>query len=175
MDPFDLTDGVVFLTRPSEVDIDRIFELCQDAEILEWTAELPSPYTRSDAEFFVHELVPRAWRENRPVWGIRDATTTTLHGMVSVDLAAGGEVGYWMGAESRNRGWTTRALRLVAKAAFQDEADQLRWRAFVGNAASRRVAIKVGFKMEGTAQRALCQRGVWRDAWVATLLPGEVR
>jgi RimJ/RimL family protein N-acetyltransferase len=175
VEQFELTDGVVLLTRPSDVDIDRIAELCQDPEIQEWTAELPSPYLRSDAEIFVHELVPRAWRENRPVWGIRDAATKTLHGVVSVDLDAGGEVGFWMGAESRNRGWTTRALRLVVKAAFQGDADHLRWRAFVGNAASRRVAIKVGFKMDGTIRRALQQRGVWRDAWVATLLPDEVR
>jgi RimJ/RimL family protein N-acetyltransferase len=95
--------------------------------------------------------------------------------MVGVDLGTDGEVGFWMGADSRNRGWTTRALRLVAESAFEHGADHLRWRAFVGNHASWKVASAVGFRMDGTVRRAILQRGVWRDAWVATLLPEEVR
>ncbi|MDQ1625080.1 MAG: hypothetical protein QOJ49_578, partial [Actinomycetota bacterium] len=52
---------------------------------------------------------------------------------------------------------------------------RVEWLAHVGNDASRRVAEKVGFVYEGM-QRAKChQRGVRYDAWVAGLLPGELR
>lgn len=94
--------------------------------------------------------------------------------MVSVEVAGDGEVGFWMGAHARNRGWTTRAVHLAATAAFEHGADHLRWRALVGNDASRRVAAKVGFRFDGTVRRFVLQRGVWRDAWVATLLPDEL-
>lgn len=174
MVPFDLTDGVVLLSAPTEADVDQITALCQDPQIQQWTAELPSPYRRRDAEAFVRELVPQAWVDDRPAWAIRDAASATLRGMVSVDLAGDGEVGFWMGADSRARGWTTRGVRLAAAAAFEHGADHVRWRALVGNDASRRVAIKVGFRLDGTVRRAVCQRGVWRDAWVATLLPDEL-
>lgn len=56
MVPFDLTDGVVVLSVPTEVDVDRVTALCQDRHIQRWTAELPSPYRRADAEAFVGEL-----------------------------------------------------------------------------------------------------------------------
>lgn len=148
--------------------------MCQDPLIQQWFSELPSPYRRADAEAFVGELVPQGWADDRPGWAIRDREFGKVCGMVTVAVAGDGEVGFWMGADWRNRGWTTRAVRLVAAAAFEHGADHLRWRALVGNDASRRVATKVGFRFDGTVRRAILQRGVWRDAWVATLLPHEL-
>ena len=174
MEPFELTDGVVLLSIPVEADVDRLTALCQDPEILRWTAALPSPYLREHAEAFVNEFVPRGWAEDRLAWAVRDPASATLHGVVSVDLADDGEVGFWMGADSRGRGWTTRAVRLVAAAAFERGADHLRWRARVGNEASRRVAVKAGFRFDGTIRRFLVQRGVRKDGWVATMLPDEL-
>lgn len=49
------------------------------------------------------------------------------------------------------------------------------WRAQVGNEASRRVAEKVGFSMEGVLRQRLVHRGCRVDAWVGSLLPGEIR
>ena len=52
---------------------------------------------------------------------------------------------------------------------------RLEWYANVGNMASRRVAEKVGFTVEGTLRRGLDQRGTRVDAWIGSLLPGELR
>ena len=41
--------------------------------------------------------------------------------------------------------------------------------------ASRRVAEKCGFVVEGVLRRWLVQRGERRDAWVAGLLPTDLR
>ena len=49
------------------------------------------------------------------------------------------------------------------------------WRAYVGNWPSRRLAWRLGFRLEGTLRRYLLQRGERRDAWVGTLLRDDPR
>jgi RimJ/RimL family protein N-acetyltransferase len=51
---------------------------------------------------------------------------------------------------------------------------RLEWYASVGDGASRRVAEKVGFTVEGTLRRGLEKRGTRVDAWIGSLLPGEL-
>jgi RimJ/RimL family protein N-acetyltransferase len=175
MTPLELTDGVVLLSRPTADDVDRITELCAEPSIAAWTT-VPEPYRRQDAEWFVDDLVTSGWAEGRTAtWGVRDPTSRMLHGMVGVDLVDDGEIGYWLGAHVRGRGWATRAGRLACQAAFDHGVDHVRWKAIVGNEASRRVALRVGFTIDGTVRRLVLQRGTWRDGWVGTLLREELR
>ena len=51
----------------------------------------------------------------------------------------------------------------------------IRWRAVVGNWASRRVAAKVGFIFDGTVRRLLVHRGELLDGWIATLTRDDPR
>ena len=69
-------------------------------------------------------------------------------------------VGFWAAPRARGRGVVTDATRLVARHAVEKMGVQrLEWYANVGNVASRRVAEKVGFTVEGTLRRGLDQRG----------------
>jgi RimJ/RimL family protein N-acetyltransferase len=53
---------------------------------------------------------------------------------------------------------------------------RIEWRAYVGNEASRRTAVKAGFTVEGLARAGCTQRGERRDAWIgARLSTDEVR
>lgn len=175
MTPFDLTDATVLLRAPTGHDIDRIATLCQHPDIARWTT-VPDPYRRADAEWFVHEMVNDGWATGKTAtWGVRDPVDETVHGMVSIDLQGHGEVGYWLGPAARGKGWMTAAVRLAVVAAFERGVDHARWKAIVGNTSSWRVAERVGFRRDGTVRREVEQRGVWRDAWVATLLPDELR
>jgi RimJ/RimL family protein N-acetyltransferase len=49
----------------------------------------------------------------------------------------------------------------------------IEWRAEIGNEASRRVAQKAGFVMEGQLRKRLVHRGERVDIWVGSLLKGE--
>lgn len=72
----------------------------------------------------------------------------------------------------------TAAGRLVTDWAFDPEGAglaRLFWQAYLGNWASRRVAWRLGFRVEGAVRGFALQRGVRRDAWVGTLLPGDPR
>jgi RimJ/RimL family protein N-acetyltransferase len=180
MEHVELTDGVVVLRPPDATDVDRIAELCQDPDVQEWTV-VPSPYTRQDAAGFVEHVVGPGWVTGAELtWGVRDAVTDRLDGVVGLTTAPGAsaEIGYWLGAHARGRGTMSRAVRLVVDHALQADGlglDRLSWSAVVGNTASRHVAERAGFRVEGTVRGLVLQRGRRRDGWVGTLLAGDPR
>jgi RimJ/RimL family protein N-acetyltransferase len=171
--PFPLSDGTVRLSVPTPADVDTIATLCRDEQVGRWTT-VPVPYRREDAVGFVGTVVQAGWAGGGELtWAVRDGSSVA--GMVSLDLDDG-EIGFWVGAPYRGRGWAARAARLVVADAFgRLHVDHVRWRAIVGNSASLAVARRLGFRLEGTVRHSILQRGVWRDGWVGTLLPGELR
>lgn len=125
MNPCELTDGGLLLSVPTEDDVDRITQVCQDVQIQRWTT-IPSPYRRCDAEEFVRGKVAGGWARGTPlVWAIRDRGDRRLHGMVGIGLAGDPEIGSWMGPEARGRGWTTPAARPAVRTAFEQGAGYL--------------------------------------------------
>lgn len=180
MRPYELRGDRVLLSTPTNGDIDRITELCQDADIQRWTT-IPSPYTRKDGYWFVHEHVRQGWDVGAELtWAVRDSVDRTVLGMIAVHLDGAGsaEIGYWLAALARGSGLMTEASRLVVDNAFSPEGlalVRLVWRARVGNWASRRVAWRVGFRFDATLRAELGQRGERHDAWIATLLADDKR
>lgn len=175
----DLSDDVVVLTPPTAGDVDAITAICQDPQIAAWTT-VPHPYRREHAEGFISGLVAPGWENGTDLtWAIRDLSG--LVGMVGLAGVADGsaEVGYWLAPAARGRGLLTRALRLVLGVAFDPGGPELvrvSWQAYVGNWPSRRVAWRVGFRVEGTVRLHTVQRdGIRRDSWVGTILAGDPR
>jgi RimJ/RimL family protein N-acetyltransferase len=187
---FPLANEHVRLTVPTVADVDRITTACQDPEVQRWTV-VPSPYSRTDAETFVKDVVPAGWESGTSfTWGLREAVSDPaapdgpLLGMIGMTAhgAAGtertGEVGFWTAPEARGRGLTTEAARLVVDWSLDPEGLGLartQWIGYVGNWPSLAVARKLGFRYEGLLRRYADQRGVRRDAWVASLLPDDPR
>ena len=201
MDSFEMTvaaDGdlpALVLSVPTGDDLDRITEICQDADIQEWTF-VPRNYQRSDAEFFVEQVVAKGWSEGRELtWAIREADAGAppdLVGMLGITLsgpenARTGEVGYWLAAAARGRGTMTRAVAALIDTAFDPSGplalSALRWRCDihetshgpVPNWASWKVAWSLGFQREGRVRRFLPNDGRLHDGWIATLLPDDPR
>ena len=183
------------LSVPTGDDLDRITEICQDADIQEWTF-VPRNYQRSDAEFFVEQVVAKGWSEGRELtWAIREADAGAppdLVGMLGITLsgpenARTGEVGYWLAAAARGRGTMTRAVAALIDTAFDPSGplalSALRWRCDihetshgpVPNWASWKVAWSLGFQREGQVRRFLPNDGRLHDGWIATLLPDDPR
>jgi RimJ/RimL family protein N-acetyltransferase len=185
MEPVDLTGGQVVLSVPTEADVDAITAACQDPQITAWVT-VPSPYTRSDAEGFLRDVVGPGWTAGTELtWAIRPAEPARpdearLVGMVGLHHVGAGsaEVGFWVAPWARRRGVAGRAVDLVLDHAFDPHGlDLVRvvWTAYVGNWPSRRVAWRAGFRVEGTLRLEGLQRGVRRDSWVATLLRDDPR
>ena len=183
------------LSVPTGDDLDRITEICQDVDIQEWTF-VPRNYQRSDAEFFVEQVVAKGWSEGLELnWAIREADAGAppdLVGMLGITLsgpenARTGEVGYWLAAAARGRGTMTRAVAALIDTAFDPSGplalSALRWRCdihetshgSVPNWASWKVAWSLGFQREGRVRRFLPNDGRLHDGWIATLLPDDPR
>ena len=201
MDSFEMTvaaDGdlpALVLSVPTGDDLDRITEICQDADIQEWTF-VPRNYQRSDAQFFVEQVVAKGWSEGRELtWAIREAdagASPDLVGMLGITLSGPenvrtGEVGYWLAAAARGRGTMTRAVAALIDTAFDPNGplalSALRWRCdihetshgLVPNWASWKVVWSLGFQREGRVRRFLPNDGRLHDGWIATLLPEDPR
>ena len=183
------------LSVPTGDDLDRITEICQDADIQEWTF-VPRNYQRSDAQFFVEQVVAKGWSEGRELtWAIREAdagASPDLVGMLGITLsgpenARTGEVGYWLAAAARGRGTMIRAVAALIDTAFDPNGplalSALRWRCdihetghgLVPNWASWKVVWSLGFQREGRVRRFLPNDGRLHDGWIATLLPEDPR
>ena len=183
------------LSVPTGDDLDRITEICQDADIQEWTF-VPRNYQRSDAQFFVEQVVFKGWSEGRELtWAIREAdagASPDLVGMLGITLsgpenARTGEVGYWLAAAARGRGTMIRAVAALIDTAFDPNGplalSALRWRCdihetshgLVPNWASWKVVWSLGFQREGRVRRFLPNDGRLHDGWIATLLPEDPR
>ncbi|ADD41552.1 GNAT family N-acetyltransferase [Stackebrandtia nassauensis] len=158
-------------------DIELIVEACQDPETARWTT-VPQPYERQHAEYFVDQVGAGSWRQGIAViFALADAEDRFCGGidlrLNSADKRVG-EVGFSSAPWSRGRGYMTAALRAVCDFGFDSlDLERVEWKAFVGNVASRRVAEKAGFTMEGTLRSDVLARGERVDSWVAALLRGD--
>jgi RimJ/RimL family protein N-acetyltransferase len=103
--------------------------------------------------------------------------TGDLAGMLGITMrsTAEAEIGFWAAKEHRGNGYITEAAVAAARWAFtRMSVDRLEWRAEVGNKASRAVAERAGFTLEGILRSALNNKGVRRDCWVGSLLPSDL-
>ncbi|MFL6240055.1 MAG: GNAT family N-acetyltransferase [Actinomycetes bacterium] len=178
MEPVEITAGRLHLRPFAPADEDDVYAACQDAEIQRWT-RVPSPYTREHARQFLIDDTPRNWRDDTAyTFAVCDSVsgdvlaTVSLHRKRTDNVA---EIGYWCAAWARGRGVTTEAVGAVCRWGFAGLGiARIEWHAAVGNPASRRVAEKAGFSIEGRLRSRLELSGVRHDAWVGGLLPDDV-
>ena len=179
----ELTDGVLRLRGHTEADLPGVVAQARDPESVRWTT-VPVPYAEADAHTWALEVIPAGWRDGSSYsFAIEEVATGAFCGTVDVRPRDPGaaEVGYGLAPAARGRGLMTRALGLAADWAFAPVdlgglgLEVLHWQAHVGNWASRRVAWRLGFRVEG-AVRGLCgQRGELHDAWVGSLRRDDSR
>jgi len=172
----------VTLRAPDRSDLHAIVEQCRDPEMIRWTT-VPTPpdgYQLRDAEEFF-ALTAAGWTSGQRLsWTIearRDGGRGCCGG-INLDLEGDGvaEVGFGLHPQARGRSIMTAALQLVCDYGFEIAGLRLiRWRAMVGNWASRRVAANVGFVFDGTVRSLLVQRGELQDGWIATLVRDDPR
>ncbi|HEX4978309.1 MAG TPA: GNAT family N-acetyltransferase [Nocardioides sp.] len=176
-----LTDDVVTLRAHTAEDARGSWEQCQDPVSQRWTT-VPVPYSMSDARDFVEGIVPRGWREDRDyafaVHARDDEGVERYAGTISLrpEGSRRAEIAYGSHPWCRGRGVMERALRLLLEWGFSElDLAMVVWWANKGNWASRKLAWRLGFQMEGTVRSWLPQRGELRDGWVGSLLRDDPR
>jgi putative acetyltransferase len=150
--PEGLTAGGLVLRPWTTIDAPALIAAVDDPEIHRWLDAIPHPYTPADAEEFLF-TTRRDLAEGRGV-GLAVTGEDGLLGAVGLRLGADnpgvGEVGYWVAAGARGRGVATTAARALSDWAVGDLGlRRVELYAAVGNAASRAVAERAGFALEG--------------------------
>ena len=171
------SDGVR-LRSLREDDLDDLLTGYNDPEMRRYLALLSVPFTRAQAEEYVHEIVPRLFAAGGGFFAVADAATDRLLGGVGIDRIAPGreqaEIGYWTGQWARGRGVATAAVRALSEHAFHTGLARLELLTHWENAASQRVALAAGFKPEGVRRGALPDRSGGRaDVLAYARLAGD--
>ena len=179
MEPIEIIADDLLIRPWRPEDADAVYEACQDPDIQRWTG-IPSPYERAHADMFVNDKAPSMLAAGTAApLGVFDLASGRLlggHGLASKNpIRRSGEVGYWIAPEARGRGVALAATRAVATWAFLFfDLDRVTWSAEIGNHASRLVALRAGFRIEGEQRRGQARKGGRQETWVGTLLPGEI-
>jgi RimJ/RimL family protein N-acetyltransferase len=185
LEPVEITAGALHLRPWRATDADAVLAICQDPAIQRWTA-IPSPYSRSDAVTFVERIAQVGWPTGTAAHlAVVDATSAELLASVSLqnmcdDAGIPGfgpdgtaEIGYWCAPAARGRGIATGAVSAVCRWGFGALGlASVRWRAVVGNEASRTVARRAGFTLDPSPRPLVNPRdGKITDFWTGTLRP----
>jgi RimJ/RimL family protein N-acetyltransferase len=169
MTPPLLSDGVITLRVHRPSDIPRLLEQCRDPETVRWTT-VPSPYAEHEAADYIGRVAERWLRDQEFGFAIEHEGRYCGGIALRPRGPAVAELGYTLHPDARGLGLTDRAMRLVLRWAFDELGVRTAlWQAFVGNWASRRIAWRLGFRLEGTLRDVTDQRGELRSDWVATL------
>jgi RimJ/RimL family protein N-acetyltransferase len=179
VEPPEIIAGGLLLRGWRPDDAEAVHRACQDPDIRRWTT-VPSPYRPDHARDFVAKVAPDAWAEGSGApFAVCDADTGELLascGLVAIDRAGRwAEIGYWTAPWARGRGVAVRATRAVARWAFEFlNVRRLIWQAEVGNHASRLVALRAGFVVDGRMRLADPHPQGTSDGWIGSLLPADL-
>ncbi|GAB7048257.1 GNAT family N-acetyltransferase [Catenuloplanes indicus] len=171
--------GGVRLRAAEERDLPAIVETCRDPETLRWTT-VPEDYTLADAAGYSLGYQPAQWAAGTAAMFVFTGPDDAYAGNMDLRLTKPGDplfadVGFSAAPHTRGRGYTTTALRTVCEWGFETLGlERIEWLAHVGNDASRRVAEKAGFTVEGVRRSGLAHRGERRDVWAGGLVPADL-
>jgi RimJ/RimL family protein N-acetyltransferase len=160
--------GRVVLREWRSSDIPALVAAIDTLAGREWLPFLPNPYTAEDAAEHIARTRVRLTAGTAAELAIvvdgSLAGSVSLGVLVSDPGAGAGEVGYWVAAGARGRGVATTAARLVSDFGFETLGlRRIQLNAAVANTASRRVAEKAGFELEGIRRALLLIGGVPTD------------
>ena len=183
-----LSDGQVVLRRWARADAPFLTEASADPAIRRYNGvhdrqgRPAPPFTRLDAESAIDQFSVR-WREfsttrtpRGVVFAITDARSGELVGCCGVDdwnMEDVAQLGYWIAAGARGRGYATRAVTLLTRWLFELGAARVFLTIVAGNEGSIAVARRAGFVYEGTMRAHSVWQGERCDVLWFAALPSE--
>ena len=179
MDEFSTFQSERLLFRPLSMDdVPRFRKLLQAREIAENGLNVHHPYQEGDAERMI-ETALRGPDHHRYTWGIVIKAVEELSGLIMIKVIPAhfcGEIGYWIGKDYWNRGYTTEAVqRMLAYGFGPLGLNRIFGRSFPDNPASSRVMEKAGMVYEGRLRQELWHelQQEFKDLLVFSILRSE--
>jgi RimJ/RimL family protein N-acetyltransferase len=171
-----LRDGDVVIRTLGEQDLEGCYEQCVDPESVRWT-HAPTPYSHEMAREFCLVDAPRKWADDSEwVFALEAGGAYAGNLALRNDGHGRAEIAYGAHPSARGTGVVERGVRLLLEWGFAERGlSTVTWRAKRGNWASRKLAWRLGFTLDGVLRHSYEHRGRLGDAWIGTLLAGEER
>lgn len=148
--------------------------LADEPEIASNTGALPSPYTVEHAREFIADQEEQYRSARQMGLGIHLSENRELIGVINLRLSPAhhsAQLGYWIGAQHRNRGYAGEAVGAMLEHGFVErKLQRIAGHCFRRNKASARVLDKAGLRYEGCLQGAFLKNGVYEDMLLYGLL-----
>ena len=183
-----VSDGVVTLRPWSRADARFMAEASADPATRRYNGahdrqgRPAPPPSDEDAETVIDQFTEN-WREfaatgapSGVAFAIADARSGELIGCCGVDDWTGedvAQIGYWIAAPARGRGYATRATILLTRWLFELGAARVFLTIVAGNEDSAAVARRAGFVHEGTMRSHAVWQGQRCDVLWFAALPDE--
>jgi ribosomal-protein-serine acetyltransferase len=176
-----LTDGVLALRPLQRDDRDSMYAAVMEsiAEVSPWLPWCHPGYSIAETEGFIESCITAWAQQTHFPLAIFDASTGQYLGGTGINHIdrqnRQGSVGYWVRTGATRRGIAPRAVRLLARFAFETlQLSRLEIFARPENIPSRRVAEKAGAKFEVIARNRVVQHGQAYDAALYSLIPSDL-
>ena len=162
-----VTDRLI-LRPPCPADAEAIVRELGNFNVARWTGRVPHPYGAADAEAFLAQC------RDLPADALVLAITRegALIGVIGIEH---GELGYWLAEPQWGKGYGAEAARAVVDHAFEVTGlQEIVASHHLGNAASRRILLGLGFGDRGEGKGFSRARGedvplalltLTREAW----------
>jgi Acetyltransferases, including N-acetylases of ribosomal proteins len=158
------TDRLI-LDKITVEDIPQIVIYLQDKIFSDYTSNIPYPYRKEDAEFWL-KLSAEAFKNRKGfTFAIRDKTGKFLGAIGLHDEGSDkAELGYWIGIPNWNNGYVTEAAKAIIDYGFRElNFNKIYATYFPHNPASGKIMDKIGMKKEALLKQHLKKNGKYYD------------
>ena len=175
-----LNDSVILLRPLVPSDAEEVFEAVRESitELVRWMPWCHEDYALEESRNWINACMKSRAEGTAYEFGIFSAQDGSFLGggglnhIRAIDKTA--NLGYWVRPSRTKQGVGTRSARLLADYGFKELGfNRIEIIPCVENLASRRVAQKVGARLEGTMRNRLLLQGTPHDAMLFSLIPGE--
>ena len=146
------TDRLV-LRKIISNDIPKIIEYAGNIKIAEMTLNIPHPYAKKDAIFWLNSVSEGFKNQTQYTFGIGLNTPNEFIGGIGLKIDSKvnqAELGYWIAEPFWNKGYATEAVEAVLKFGFtQLNLDKIHANHFAKNPSSGKVMLKNGMLKQG--------------------------
>lgn len=157
----------LFLNQPGENDVDSIVQILNNPIYSENTINIPFPYSKDNARFWLGLAEEGFKNENHYIFSIRLNEDKEFVGAIGLGIdktSNKAELGYWIGEKYWNRGYATEAVQAIIKFGFENlNLKRIFASVFDFNPASGQVLVKSGMEKEGLLKCHTLKNGVYQN------------
>ncbi|MGB3064696.1 GNAT family N-acetyltransferase [Sphingobacterium thalpophilum] len=167
----------LILNAITAADIPQIVTYLQEKVFSDFTSNIPHPYRKEDAEFWI-KISDEAFKNRKAFnFAIRDKSGELLGAIGLQDEGSDkAELGYWIAIPYWNQGYVTEAAKKIIEYGFKElKFNKIFATFFPHNVASGKVMNKIGMKPEAILKQHLKKDGKYYDIPMYSIFRNDVK